>query len=87
MLKVKSIITEQIYTVYNVQEYRGTTYFLIYKKSTWYWATANDFEPYEECPTPTYVPIPYYPYTPPTIPTDDWWKQPYITWTCDTKTE
>ena len=92
MLKVKRILDNKIFTVYDTSHNMYDTFFLIFSDE-WVWANAKDFVPHEEnfINIPSYVPIPYYPYPPsniPNTPIDDWWKQPYVTWTAsNNKTE
>lgn len=77
MFKVKSIETNNIYTVYGCQEIRGIIYFLIHNGTHWVWTEAERFNPYEELTQPSYIPIyvpsqPYQPYDPITHPSITW---------------
>lgn len=92
MFKVKSIETNNIYTVCGCQEIRGIIYFLIYNGTHWVWTEAERFEPYDEpqsMPCVPYIPYPYpYPWQPSDTGDNNWERKPHITWTCDTtKTE
>jgi len=91
MFKVKSIETNNIYTVCGCQEIRGVIYFLIHNGTHWVWTEAERFEPYDE-PQSTSTPyVPYipYPFPCPSQPLDigdnDWWIKPYITWSAEPK--
>ena len=74
---VKSIETNNIYTVYGCQEIRGIIYFLIYNGTHWIWTEAERFVPYEEFTQPCPPFQPYQPYDPITYPN--------IIWTTNTK--
>lgn len=87
MFKVKEKETNNIYTVYHISNDTLALYFLIYDLG-WIWIDSKNCEPYEE-PTrpiePSYVPIPYYYPVPSTAPTNDWWKEPTVTYQCNTQ--
>ncbi len=82
MFKVKSIETDNIYTVYGCQEIRGIIYFLIHNGTHWVWTEAERFNPYEEITQPSFIPI-YVPYQ--TYQPYDPITNPSITWTANTK--
>lgn len=79
MFKVKSIETNNIYTVYGCQEIRGIIYFLIHNGTHWVWTEAKRFNPHEEFTQPTYIPI----YVP-SQPYYDTVTRPYISCTTST---
>lgn len=89
MFKVKEKGTNNVYTVYHISNDTLALYFLIYSKEDdfgWIWVDSENYEPYEESTRPiepSYVPVPYYYPVPSTTPTDDWWKNPTVTWQCN----
>ena len=73
MFKVKSIETNNIYTVCGCQEIRGITSFLLHDGIHWIWTEAELFIPYEDIP---FQPESYY---------DP--MKPYTTWTSNIDTK
>lgn len=93
MFLVQRISDDKIFTVYEVKSETYCTLFLIYCDE-WVWADSKDFKPYadsgdfkpcEESQQQQLIYIPVCPYAP-RQPYDPLTK-PYITWTCNTKTE